>query len=338
MPRMGSSRGSSSSGSSCHSKSSSSRRSSHNSSSYSSSSRHSGWSGSGNNNGGHIRNYHRPVIVVGSNSYHNYDDNTVPSAPLYYSDEAKFLNRKRAKILSICCIVAIVLIFVFTTIKSIFCPTMGVSLNDIKSDFNYYHAMIESADEDEILEGAVITFVGQDEWSGKYYFEYEYEYKVVEWSNYTQKIEGFIYSVFTEEDLKTYDIKINKEITIAVDEYPLDSSTDSVPVMLKYFTWEDDGDVGTIKKWKVVDTIFGIADACLLIGALIFSIIQGKKIKKIEDEYRKQNPDVLTTILNAKSSSSTTSTVSVTYNCSYCGSILSEKDTTCKNCGASRRK
>lgn len=300
MPRVGGSRGGSSRSSSSHSRGGISR------------SRHSSMSRSSSYSG-HRHHYGHSTIIIGGSSA---GYGTTTSEPLYSSPKANRLSAVRAALIVITIMAVFFMLVAFSILRTSVCPVNGVSIEDIQADYNYYHNMIILAKQnDDIVEGT-ITNIAKDSWSDKWYFEYEID--VLGMTTTTH----FIYPVFTDAEIAEY--SIGDKIDVAVNDSRVTITTDSVPVIFENYTWEDDGDISAINRWKAYDTIFATVVVAVIVGSIIGLVIMSKKIKKEESEYLSKNDK-------------NTSTSSYTQ-CAYCGSVMNSGDSTCKSCGASNIK
>ena len=303
----------------------------HSSSSFSSRSRHSSSSHYGSSihrphHDHHMHYHHRPrhssVFVFGGSGYS--EGSSVPATPLYYSPEAKKLSNKRTAIFVLAIVLFFVAIMAFNVYSAICNPVFGVTKSGIERDYRFYHNMIATADDDCIVEGE-ITYIGKDSWSDKYYFEYVIPGTV------SGMCEGYIYSVFTEEEIANF--HEGQKIDVVVDFPLVTSNTDSVPVLFENYDWQDDGDIPAIDKWKSINKTFYTVDVVMLVSAIIIVIVLGVKVKKIEEDYLAKNPNAKEAYQQKMAQSSTTNSVP---KCKYCGSVMSASDTSCKQCGASR--
>lgn len=225
------------------------------------------------------------------------------------------------KIAGILMAIAIVLIVVFAVVKEAFNPLPDVSPRQIEEDFVYYQSMIANAPASQIVEGT-ITSTPLNFKCGKYYFTYEFTHPRI--SNYT--CTGYIYSVFTKEEIEKYRVGDTIDIVVELTD---NLNADSVPVVFKDFSLEDDGEYLVVKGWSTATTIAVIVLVGVFALCFVIIIVNNVKNRKLQRESGGAR------LGDSASSSSTTSQLR---KCSYCGTIIPSGKTSCPNCGSGKNK
>lgn len=261
---------------------------------------------------------HSPIIVIGGGRGGYYNDNTPSGTPLKNPESNKFA--KHGVWATLLIILAIFSFFAMGLVNSLCNPVNGVSKASIEEDYTYYHNMITLADNEHIVDGT-ITYIGKYSWSEKYYFKYEFTHPTFPLAT----CDGYIYSVFSEEEIADY--QIGDTISIAVE-----NSTylylDSIPVIFEDYQWQDDGEIGAVEKWSIINTVWVSASVVALVGGVVLNIYANRKIAKLENEMADKVKEELDKEDSAK----------LLKKCAYCGSVQKEGATTCPNCGSSKFK
>lgn len=277
----------------------------------------------GHNVGGHgyvPHHRHSTIIWLGSRRGYYYNDNG-EYEPHKNPKSEKY--SKWALFGAFLAVIAIIALFVSLFVTEIKNPLSDVSLYDIQNNYEYYHQLISDADQDHIVDGT-ITAIKRNSWCEKYYFEYEFVNPNSE-SSIFPKVKGYIYSIFTEEEIANY--SEGDTIEIAIKDSNNLAEPDSIPTLFAEYEWIDDGEVPVIEKW---DRIQRVCTACTIVAFLVGIVITSvacKEVQKLESEVAEKVKEKI-----EKEDSSQKSV----RKCAYCGSIQKDGDTTCPNCGSSK--
>ena len=198
-------------------------------------------------------------------------------------------------------------------------------VNKIKEDYAYYQAMIDTAKKNpsKLIVPAKVTdsFLGG---GGKYFIFYEVR------DGEELLLSGYTYSVYTLKEATELLNGGEGAIDIAINKYPIDSTTDSITMDFDGRSFKDDGDyIVAMNQRKGI--IIGFSIAFVIIAIFIVAIIAAtvKEIKKKDEKATKPKP---------ANSEATATEKPVERTCNYCGATLKEGETKCQSCGASVRK
>jgi len=264
---------------------------------------------------------HRPrtsIYVFGGSPYRTYSNTGVDGV----SSES-IPKSKISKILTILLIVTIVLTVICLFLPSCLNPVGNFTVQDFSEDYIYYNNMIDDAydtmndifpDNDLIVEGTIENIFKQ-EYSNKYYFIYSYYDKDYGTS------QNKSYAVFDKDDIGTV-ITEGDTIEIALDRF----SSDSMPVIMKNYNYEDDGDYIALQEYY---SKFGWLDHSFIYGAIIIVGL----IIAVCISYAKDRSDYY------KMMSDTEKKISINKEmqkrCKYCGTAITPNTNRCSGCGAS---
>lgn len=225
------------------------------------------------------------------------------------------------KVAGILMAIAIIMVVGFAVVKETFDPLPDVSPKQIEEDFVYYQSMIANAPASQIVEGT-ITSTPLNFKCGKYYFTYEFTHPRFP----AHTCSGYIYSVFTKEEIEEY--RVGDTIDIVV-EFTDNLDADSVPVVFKDFSLEDDGEYVVVKGWSTATTIAVIVLMGTFVLCFVMIIVNNAKARKLERESGGSR------LGDSKSSSSKTAQLR---KCVYCGTMIPSGKSSCPNCGAGKTK
>ena len=198
------------------------------------------------------------------------------------------------------------------------CNTM---LRKIETDYTYYQNMIKKAEANPstLIRKGTITDVFYNEECDRWYFTYE-----LDLSSGYGKLEGYTFSTYTDATIN--DFNVNQQIDIAVNSYPVTRTTDSIPVVYKYTTLEDDGeyleaksDIGTFNAMKIIGIVLAVAAPVGIIATIIYSI---KKTKATNAGDELETPSTIAPQKEVR-------------RCMYCGTSLGSNRNSCPGCGSS---
>ena len=196
----------------------------------------------------------------------------------------------------------------------------GMSRGSLKDEMNFYESqhvhykgMIDYAKEhEEYIVKANVTARWYDEYSGKYWLDYEIE-------TGGEPLKGYTYPCYT---LSQTNGLVGKEIDVAVDGLPITQYTDSVDLAFENVGLEDDADYMSAKdSYKSTNTTFVIT---LTITILLIVVLVWYSIKRLqlEEDDNKEKKVISPSTGNSKSY------------CRYCGSAYSNGENKCSSCGA----
>lgn len=276
----------------------------------------------GVNYGGRVHTpHHRHSTIIWLGSRRGY----------YYNDSGEYEPHKNpqsekyskwALAGSFLAVIAVIVLFVSLFVTEIKNPISDVSIYEIQSDYDYYHQLISNADEDHIVDGT-ITAIKKNSWCEKYYFEYKFDNPYLE-SSIFPEINGYIYSIFTEEEIANYEV--GDTITIAIDNNW--AEPDSIPTLFADYDWQDDGEVVVVEKWDRIRGVWATGSIVAFIVGIVITSVAGAKVRKLESQVAEKVKEEIKQENKAKEPKK----------CAYCGSIQKDGDTTCPNCGSSRFK
>lgn len=201
-------------------------------------------------------------------------------------------------------------------------------LDIIRMDYEYYYQMVDYAESNSNYRTTATITGFYQSYSGKYY--YNYKFKMDPSSASSFYIDGYTYCLYTEDDLPS--IAVGTTITIAISDNVNNISfdCDSVPMDIKHFRPEDDGEFQALQRSaetnKKVGIVTLIIAGIMLATTITLWILFLKKTDK--NEYEKSKSGTIT------SSSINIDTNPKTKYCSYCGSALNSNATSCHCCGA----
>lgn len=279
----------------------------------------------GSHSGGHgYVPHHRHSTIIWLGSRRGY----------YYNDTGEYEPHKNPKSKkyskwalwgSFLAVIAVLALFVSLFVTEIKNPISDVSLYDIQNNYEYYHQLISDADQDHIVDGT-ITAIKKNSWCEKYYFEYEFVNPNLE-SSIFPKVKGYIYSIFTEDEIANY--SVGDTIEIAIEDSNNWAEPDSIPTLFAEYEWIDDGEVPVVEKWNRIQ---GVCTTCTIVAfvvGIVITSVAGKKVRKLESEVAEKVKEEI------KKEDSSQKNVR---KCAYCGSIQKDDATTCPNCGSSKFK
>lgn len=192
-------------------------------------------------------------------------------------------------------------------------------INKIKTDRNYYIAMIERAEEDPSLQvtGNVIDiFYNSD--CHKWYIQYE----VRDEGTNEILLTGFTYCLYNDAEIRYY--TVGNPIELALNSSNITERTDSVNMDYKDMPLERDGEYIVAKRTKDILIWVEVGLGIAFVASIVVTVIQIKKNIKMKEEEKKKLEEKEKAEQLAKQPK----------RCSYCGTILKEGDRGCPNCGA----
>ena len=216
----------------------------------------------------------------------------------------------RFNVLNTC--LGIVLFLLFFSVMTIVGSVSNI--DQIKTDYMYYEDMIATAEADSryVVEG-IITDKSLGE-GGKWFFDYEFV------ADDGWKVPGYTYSIYTFDEIREF--TIGQTILIATNAINTTYMTDSIPIICKYKTVEDDAEYIDAQNMKTGGIVF----TCLL-GAGVIAIITAQIV--IVKKHKTISPQEEKTIASYIKKQKT---------CAYCGSHLADNETQCTSCGAKTTK
>lgn len=137
------------------------------------------------------------------------------------------------------------------------------------------------------------------------------------------KIEGYSYSVYTEEEARAL---LSQTIKVAVNSFILSDETDSIPVDYKNKSIESDGEYVVARSNKKVFLVMTVISLSIFVILMVITVILDIKGRQYIDDQES----------NSTIENSTLSKKPVIIKCEYCGTILNETQTSCPNCSAHR--
>ncbi|MCQ2602631.1 MAG: Zn-ribbon domain-containing protein [Clostridia bacterium] len=194
-------------------------------------------------------------------------------------------------------------------------------------DYANYQRMIERADSNSkyLLEDAKITGIYQCDVSADHYY-IEYVFKNAKGKD----IEGYTYCTYKYSDILAKGYETGGYIVLAIDcdKNNIVGDVDSINYDYKYTTLEDDADYVYNKEsldkysilWKV---LVGVGVAAIVGGIVLIAVT----LKKAKDD---DKDDDKTKVINQPVFEEKKPEVR---RCQYCGSVLKDGETECKNCG-----
>ena len=199
-------------------------------------------------------------------------------------------------------------------------------IKKIKVDYTYYHQMIANAEQDSsYLKEGIITDLFYNDQVDKWYYTYEIE------RGSGLPLEGYTYSVYTNEEISTK--KIGSVIKIAVNNNKVTLQTDSIPIEFKYINYVDDGEyIDAMKDLKVLNAfkiVSWVVVAALVAGMIIY-MVKTKKREDIEAEEIKTREKEKHELEKKKIEKD------LDWRCDYCGKLNSANESKCDACGAGK--
>lgn len=189
-------------------------------------------------------------------------------------------------------------------------------INTIIYNRNRYISMIEFAKEEPSFRAeGTITAVKYNADAQKYYLLYRIPY-----SGSYGYLEGFTYSVYSSEDIKSF--HVGQTLTFAVDEPTIFPNTDSINFGYENIPLSADGEYANLKKDVVYTSIL-----CSVLGAATLAVFGVAVYKIVKNAKEKQEAKECAL-------SETDFTGEKVIRCAYCGSVLPNGRGTCPNCGA----
>ena len=209
-------------------------------------------------------------------------------------------------------LVSLFAFFLFISIMVIVAGTS--SIDNIKVDYMYYDDMIAQAETDNryIVEG-VITDKSLGE-GGKWFFDYVFP------ADDGWNVPGYTYSIYTYEEIKNF--SIGETILLATNSINTTWETDSIPLVCKGVSYEQDGSYAEALTLRNCGIGFTCTFAAGIVLVIVGQILIVKKHKTLSPQ-------------EEKSLSAFTKKTRV---CSYCGSALADSDMRCRSCGAKAPK
>ncbi len=196
-------------------------------------------------------------------------------------------------------------------------------INTIETDYNYYHAMAESAAEDAAYQvEAEVLKMEQYGFNGKYCIFYRFK------AADGERNEGYSFYVYSHED--AFDLWSHGEVTLALPVKKTETTweTDSVPLDYRRTKLEDDSEYRNYlasRKIKTTGTcVTGAITALLILAAVMVPMTASKAT---EEQIAADN----------QNKSNTSSAPEGTWRCSYCGTLSDNSKERCDGCGAKRQ-
>ena len=212
----------------------------------------------GGHSGSHGGSHH-------SSSHHSSGSRSVSRSrrPMhFYIGRTRYVVRSGAS-----AFVSFLVIIMFFAIFGIFTSwalksSADSTLKEIKADYIYYQNMISKANENPdklVIDGTVVSKFynsAADKWYVTYFFI----------ADDGMRVEGYTFSVYTAEE--AFNFSVGDSIKLAVDGYPTNSLTDSIPLDYADMPIEQDGEYMTFAGQRN-----GARTAMIVCGSAIGGII-----------------------------------------------------------------